>query len=93
MITLQELTNTPTSESFDLVVQDLSSTEVRIHYTEKALHLLKKGGLIVFDDMHKIDYRAALLRKLRPKRVTVYSLKELTLDAYQRYAFALVMNA
>lgn len=86
MITLSELPDS--TDGFDLVVQDLNFVEVRVQHTEKAVHLTKKGGLVIFDDVHKADYRGALLHQLRHQPVTVYSLQHFTQDAYQRYAYA-----
>lgn len=87
------LTNRSPHQPFDLVVQDMNFVEVRIGYTSTALDLAKGGGTVIFDDTHKPDYRRRLLSCLMLSKNAIYSLKELTLDSYGRYAFGLVKAA
>lgn len=71
---------------FDCILHDLNFVEVRINQVSEVLALVKPGGLVVFDDVHKADYRAELLDKLAGEKGTVYSLKPVTEDRFGRYS-------
>lgn len=75
-------------EGFDCILHDLNFVEVRIQYTTQLLEALKPGGLVIFDDVHKPDYRHALLANLQGTSSKIYSLKPYTLDSYGRFAIA-----
>lgn len=79
-----------TENSFDFILLDLNFVEVRIQYVEEVLRRIRPGGMVLFDDVHKPDYRHALLRTLESWPGRVYSLKPVTLDKYKRYSFAFV---
>lgn len=71
---------------FDCVLHDLNFVEVRIHHVSEVLPRVKPGGLVVFDDVHKPDYRAALLDKLANEKGAVFTLKPVTEDQFGRYS-------
>lgn len=77
---------------FDCILHDLNFVEVRIHHVEDVLQRLAPGGLAIFDDAHKADYRAALMKILSSRGAT-YSLRPVTRDAYGRYALAFAPRA
>ena len=78
---------------FDCILHDLNFVEVRILHVEEGLRLLSPGGLAIFDDAHKADYRAALMKILSSRPGITYSLKPVTLDTYGRYALAFAPGA
>jgi len=84
---------TTTENSFDFILLDLNYVETRIQYVEEVLRRIRPGGMVLFDDVHKPDYRHALLRKLESWPGRLYSLKPVTLDKYNRYSFAFVSEA
>lgn len=77
---------------FDCILHDLNFVEVRIHHVEELLRRLSPGGVVIFDDAHKADYRAALM-KILSSRGTTYSLRPVTQDNYGRYALAFAPRA
>jgi predicted O-methyltransferase YrrM len=71
---------------FDCILHDLNFVEVRIDHVGDVLARVKAGGLVVFDDVHKPDYHAALLDKLAAEKGAVFSLKAATEDRFGRYS-------
>ncbi len=71
---------------FDCILHDLNFVEVRIHHVSEVLSRVKPGGLVVFDDVHKPDYRAGLLENLATQKGNVFSLKPVTEDQFGRYS-------
>jgi hypothetical protein len=69
-------------------LHDLNFVEVRINYVEAVLDRLAPGGLMIFDDVHKRDYLHALLKLLRKRPGSCYSLQPVTADQFGRYALA-----
>jgi len=78
---------------FDCILHDQNFVEVRILRVPDVLSRLATDGLLIFDDVHKPDYRSNLLDILRKQEGTTFSLKPVTLDGYGRYAFAFVACA
>lgn len=74
--------------NFDLILHDLNFVEVRISEVLQVAKLIGPHGLLIFDDVHKLDYQFALLKKLSKLDMQIYSLKPETIDGYGRYAFA-----
>jgi len=89
MFTLGQFTALEES-GFDCILHDMNFVEVRINYVELVVNAAKKNGLIIMDDVHKPDYRYALLKKLKSMSVDTFTLKPLTLDSYGRFAFAVL---
>ncbi len=90
LVPLADFLEKPSPKHFDLIVHDLNFVEVRIRYIDWVVGLAKKGSIIIFDDVHKPDYRITLLRKLRSHRVRVYTLEPVTRDRFQRFAYVVV---
>jgi hypothetical protein len=74
--------------SFDLVLHDLGSMATRLETLPTVLALVRPGGWLVLDDMHKPEFRAAALAYLASRGLLAYSLRALTGDALGRYAYA-----
>jgi predicted O-methyltransferase YrrM len=71
---------------FDCILHDMNFVEVRINQVGEVLAMIRPGGLVVFDDVHKADYRAGLLDKLAGERGSVFTLKPVTEDQFGRYS-------
>lgn len=75
---------------FDCILHDLNFVDVRINYTELILKMTKKGGAIIFDDVHKPDYLFSLLSRVRNINAEIFDLKPATLDTFGRFSLAVM---
>ncbi len=80
----------PHASGYDLVLQDLNFVEERIQKTDLVLSIASHNGLIIFDDVHKHEYRQALLKIIEKRRYRAYNLKRVTLDNYGRFSYAVI---
>ncbi len=78
---------------FDCILHDLNFVEERIKYVQQLLPMIRPGGVIVLDDVHKPEYMVGVLEILSRDRGKVYSLAPATLDRYGRYAMAYIHPA
>ena len=60
--------------SFDLILHDLGSIQIREETLTKVITLGRPNGLIVLDDFHKTKYRASVTQKLKHFEFEFYSL-------------------
>ncbi len=72
-------------ESFDLVLHDLGRMPFRMKTFKDAVALVKDGGLLVLDDIHKHEYRSYAKRVLKELNLPSYSLQAFTEDRFGRY--------
>jgi predicted O-methyltransferase YrrM len=77
---------------FDMILHDMNFVEVRINYVEKVLAASKVGGMVIMDDVHKPDYMVSLMSKLKNTKSTIYDLKPVTFDNFNRFALAVIKN-
>ena len=89
LLALDDFLNTNMG-GFDCLLMDLNFVEVRIQFIRQALAHLEAGGLAVFDDVHKLDYRRLTIKILSSEVGTTYSLKPVTKDSFGRFAYAFV---
>lgn len=75
---------------FDCILHDMNFVEVRIQYVDFVFRSAKKNGLIIMDDVHKMDYRFALLKKLKSLEVSCFTLRDMTKDNFGRFAYAVL---
>ncbi len=75
---------------FDFILHDLNFVEKRIKYVQRLLSLVRPGGLIILDDVHKPDYMLGTLEILSLAPGKIYSLSPATLDRYGRYSMAYI---
>jgi predicted O-methyltransferase YrrM len=73
---------------FDCILHDLNFVDVRIKYVDRILDLARPGGFVVFDDVHKPDYRLEVLSLLKHRRASVFSVKPVTQDGFGRFSLA-----
>jgi SAM-dependent methyltransferase len=79
-------------KEFDFVLHDLNFVEIRINYIEQLMRVTKKNGLLILDDVHKPDYRYAVLCKLRDIKGKTYDIRTYTFDNYGRFSFAVIKD-
>ena len=73
--------------TFDLVLHDLGNMVVREGALPRVLDLVRPGGLLVLDDLHKPRYRATATRLLRERSWPHLSLWLQTRDSLDRHAW------
>ncbi len=71
---------------FNLILLDLNFVEIRKDYIDFVLDICAAGGLVIFDDVHKPQFRLEVLRKASHHPVSLYDLKPLTEDRFKRFA-------
>ncbi len=91
MLTLDQFLQQPITK-FDCVLHDLNFVEVRINYVQHVLDATANSGVLILDDVHKPDYLYLVLDMLKQKSISVYDLKPVTLDSYNRYALAVLQR-
>jgi predicted O-methyltransferase YrrM len=64
--------------AFDLVLQDIATLGTRLEMLDVVLGMCRPGGLIVIDDMHVPGYRFSVLKELRQRKLTHFSLRSYT---------------
>lgn len=89
MLTLDQFLQQPATK-FDCVLHDLNFVEVRINYVQRVLDATANSGVLILDDVHKPDYLYQVLDELKQKSISIYDLKPVTLDFYNRYALAVL---
>jgi len=72
---------------FDMVLLDLNFVEVRKNYIQLAVERCRKGGLVLFDDVHKADYRDDVLKLCWSLPIRLYDIRDYTLDKFARYTW------
>ncbi len=75
---------------FDFIFYDMNFAEVRINHIKWLLGLIKTGGVIIIDDVHKPDYYFSLLEKIKEEPYDIFSLKKFTLDNFGRFSLAAI---
>lgn len=91
MLTLDQFLQQPVTK-FDCVLHDLNFVEVRINYVQHVLDATANSGVLILDDVHKPDYLYLVLDMLKQKSISIYDLKPVTLDSYNRYALAVLQR-
>lgn len=71
---------------FDLILLDLNFVEIRKDYIDFVLDICAPGGMVIFDDVHKPQFLLEVLRKATRHPVTLYDLKPVTGDRFNRFA-------
>lgn len=76
--------------NFDFIFYDLGNMQTRLEFFVPVLKLLDRQGSLMIDDVHKQDYRSYVVKVLKEQGIPYYNLKNITLDEYGRYAFAVI---
>ena len=80
------------NDRFDFIFYDLGNMRTREDYFERMLPLRSEQSMAMIDDVHKQDYRSFVVKVLKEQGIPYYNLKNITLDEYGRYAFAIMGN-
>lgn len=80
------------NDRFDFIFYDLGNMRTREDYFERMLPLRSEQSMAMIDDVHKQDYRSFVVKVLKEQGIPYYNLKNITLDEYGRYAFAIIGN-
>jgi len=72
-----------TNLRFDFIVYDLGRMKTRFENIGNALNLLKPGGLVVIDDMHKFNYSNEVRRVLAERGMSAVDMKLATIDEHE----------
>ena len=78
------------AETFDIILHDLGSIEVRKNTLEDIMKLVRPGGVIILDDLHQVEYALFVKETIKKYRLRCYNLKEFTKDKFGRFSFLLV---
>ncbi len=70
---------------FDFILHDLGRMPLRRSALRTVLALVRVGGFVVLDDIHKDEYRVYAKRVLAELNLHSYSLRAFTKDRYGRY--------
>jgi predicted O-methyltransferase YrrM len=62
---------------FDIVLHDMNFVEVRRNYIDEVIDRAVKGGLIIFDDVHKTDYFHDVVKALKRRKIKFFNFKAL----------------
>ena len=79
-------------QTADLVLHDLGNRETRKQSLGIIYDLCKRGGTIVFDDMHKSDLRKHVSDFLIDKKLQHVDHSAETLDSFGRYCWSTVIT-
>jgi len=71
---------------FDLIFHDLGNMKTRQKALDDVLSFFNESGVIIFDDIHKIDYYRAVEDFNLKNNLFFKSVQYLTLDGFGRYA-------
>lgn len=71
---------------FDLVLNDINRPPAREQMIAPSLDLVRPGGVIIFDDIHKPHYRVAVRQAVYRRGYRYYSLQHYTKDRIRRFS-------
>ena len=78
---------------FDVVFLDLNFVDVRKNFIRLSVERCKPGGIIVFDDTHKMEFLHQILIQSRGLPIRLFSIKHLTLDRFGRFALLAIKDS
>lgn len=74
------------NETFDLILYDLGSMDMRKEMLKDVLDRARPGGAVVLDDIHKRDYKSYINKVLIKSNLQCCTLEPFTKDRFGRYA-------
>ncbi|HRE73106.1 MAG TPA: hypothetical protein PLR45_00350 [Flavobacteriales bacterium] len=75
-----------TSTYFDLIILDLNFVEVRKKYISPCLNILRKGGFLIIDDVHKVEFLREIKKTAKKAELPLLNLEKITKDRFGRFA-------
>lgn len=79
------------SLNFDLVIVDIRPITRRVELIKNYLLYNKKNTILIIDDFHKDHLKKPILMLKKKFNFKIYSLKDITLDNYGRYAAIIII--
>jgi predicted O-methyltransferase YrrM len=76
-------------QKFDLVLLDLNYIEVRKDYIIFASDLITNNGMVVIDDVHKVEFLREVKKIAAREKFKISSIREHTHDSFGRFAVTL----
>lgn len=76
-------------ETFDLVLLDLNFVEIRKNYISYSIDLLNNQGVLIIDDVHKIEFLREVKKISNKKNKGLVNIKSVVLDKYGRFPIIL----
>ena len=86
---LEELKNLNLKNYFDLILLDLNFVDVRKEYLNFSMNLLSKNGLLIVDDVHKVEFLREVKKAAKTNKFKLFNIKNQTLDSFGRFAILL----
>lgn len=83
---IDEFINVTKNNTFDLVILDLNFVDVRKKYLQFSIDITSDNGLLIIDDVHKIEFLREVKNVLKRNNVHIIDLKNITFDSYGRFA-------
>ena len=77
-------------EYFDLILLDLNFVEIRKEYLNFSMNLLSKNGLLIVDDVHKVEFLREVKKAAKINEFKLSNIKLSTIDKLGRFAIALI---
>ena len=73
--------------TFDIALHDFGNRQARSEVLPFVINMMKSGGILIIDDMHKKDLRVRVEEILQQNNLNWTDLKYCTLDKASRYAY------
>ena len=86
---VDDLSASALHDFFDLVLLDLNFIEKRRDYIGYAIQKLKPPGILLIDDVHKVEFLREVKSSAKKGGHTLYNIKKETFDQFGRFAIAL----
>lgn len=89
LLTVEELQKLDLNGYFDLVLLDLNYVEKRKNFIAYSLQIKKNGGVVIADDVHKVEFLREVISKSKLQHQNLYDLRHCSRDAFGRFAIAI----
>ncbi len=86
LLTLNTFLTTETAVKFDCILLDLNFVEIRKDYIQTSMDRLKKNGLLIIDDVHKVEFLRSVKSAALKNSGTLQKLTRYTKDRFGRFA-------
>lgn len=74
---------------YDMILLDLNFVEKRKNFIEFSIDLLKPTGILVIDDVHKIEFLREVKAKAKKNNCNLFNIKNQTKDSFGRFSILL----
>ncbi|MBA3970761.1 MAG: response regulator [Bacteroidetes bacterium] len=77
------------ANSYDLILLDLNFVEKRKDFIEFSINLLKPTGMLIVDDVHKVEFLREVKEKAKKNNCKLFNIKNQTKDSFGRFSILL----